>query len=192
MPIGTEAQFTAVYRAHHEDVLRFARRWAQPMNVHAIVGETLLAAWRRRRELPPRSPAVAVRHRTQRDNGDFRGEVASMVVHRGDDAFLCLTGSDGTGLSADTAAGESVTDGAPAPASTGLTARTPREPGQATAAPAAVAWPPYDPYRRRSPDRGTGLKRRSRTARLIQRPVLRPVEGASGTPPRRRAGQRRR
>lgn len=52
MPIDTEAQFTEVYRAHYEDVLRFVRRRAHPMNVDDIVGETFLAAWRRRCELP--------------------------------------------------------------------------------------------------------------------------------------------
>ncbi|MFF5302517.1 RNA polymerase sigma factor [Streptomyces sp. NPDC013161] len=52
MPIATEAQFTEVYRAHYEDVLRFVRRRAHPMNVDDVVGETFLAAWRRRRELP--------------------------------------------------------------------------------------------------------------------------------------------
>ncbi|MFF1452132.1 RNA polymerase sigma factor [Streptomyces sp. NPDC058274] len=52
MPIDTEAQFTDVYRAHYEDVLRFVRRRAHPMNVDDVVGETFLAAWRRRRELP--------------------------------------------------------------------------------------------------------------------------------------------
>lgn len=48
----TEAQFTEVYRAHYDDVRRFVRRRAEPMNVDDIVGETFLAAWRRRRELP--------------------------------------------------------------------------------------------------------------------------------------------
>ncbi|MGQ4385256.1 RNA polymerase sigma factor [Streptomyces sp. SAS_270] len=52
MPIDTEAQFTDVYRAHYEDVRRFVRRRADPMTVDDIVGETFLAAWRRRRELP--------------------------------------------------------------------------------------------------------------------------------------------
>lgn len=52
MPIDTEAQFTDVYRAHYEDVLRFVRRRAHPMAVDDIVGETFLAAWRRRHELP--------------------------------------------------------------------------------------------------------------------------------------------
>ncbi|MEW1648449.1 sigma-70 family RNA polymerase sigma factor [Streptomyces sp. NPDC091219] len=52
MPIATEAQFTEVYRAHYEDVLRFVRRRAHPMNVDDVVGETFLAAWRRRREAP--------------------------------------------------------------------------------------------------------------------------------------------
>ncbi|MFI6702598.1 RNA polymerase sigma factor [Streptomyces sp. NPDC050509] len=52
MPIQTEAQFTEVYRAHYEDLLRFVRRRAHPMNVDDIVGETFLTAWRRRSELP--------------------------------------------------------------------------------------------------------------------------------------------
>ncbi|WP_328440841.1 sigma-70 family RNA polymerase sigma factor [Streptomyces sp. NBC_00444] len=52
MPIDTEAQFTDVYRAHYEDVLRFVRRRAHPMNVDDIVAETFLTAWRRRRERP--------------------------------------------------------------------------------------------------------------------------------------------
>jgi RNA polymerase sigma factor (sigma-70 family) len=52
MPIDTEAQFTDVYRAHYEDVLRFVRRRAHPTNVDDIVAETFLTAWRRRRELP--------------------------------------------------------------------------------------------------------------------------------------------
>ncbi|MCA1219231.1 RNA polymerase sigma factor [Streptomyces sp. 8L] len=52
MPIDTEAQFTELYRANYEDVLRFVRRRAHPMNVDDIVGETFLAAWRRRREIP--------------------------------------------------------------------------------------------------------------------------------------------
>jgi DNA-directed RNA polymerase specialized sigma24 family protein len=55
MPIETEAQFTDEYRAHYEDVLRFVRRRAHPMNVDDIVGETFLAAWRDvpRRVAPP-------------------------------------------------------------------------------------------------------------------------------------------
>lgn len=52
MSIETEAQFTDAYRAHYEDVLRFVRRRADPGSVDDIVGETFLAAWRRRRELP--------------------------------------------------------------------------------------------------------------------------------------------
>jgi RNA polymerase sigma-70 factor (ECF subfamily) len=52
MTIDSEDEFTDVYRAHYEDVLRFVRRRAHPMNVDDIVGETFLAAWRRRRELP--------------------------------------------------------------------------------------------------------------------------------------------
>jgi RNA polymerase sigma-70 factor (ECF subfamily) len=52
MAIDTEDEFTDVYRAHYDDVLRFVRRRAHPMNVDDIVGETFLAAWRRRSELP--------------------------------------------------------------------------------------------------------------------------------------------
>ncbi|QKW08123.1 RNA polymerase sigma factor [Streptomyces sp. NA04227] len=52
MPIATEDQFTDVYRAHYEDVLRFVRRRAHPTNVDDIVGETFLAAWRRRHDIP--------------------------------------------------------------------------------------------------------------------------------------------
>ncbi|WP_416985541.1 RNA polymerase sigma factor [Streptomyces sp. T028] len=52
MPIENEDRFTEVYRAHYEDVLRFVRRRAHPMNVDDIVGETFLTAWRRRREVP--------------------------------------------------------------------------------------------------------------------------------------------
>ncbi|MEU6574890.1 sigma-70 family RNA polymerase sigma factor [Streptomyces sp. NPDC046805] len=52
MAIDSEDEFTDVYRAHYEDVLRFVRRRAHPMNVDDIVGETFLAAWRRRSELP--------------------------------------------------------------------------------------------------------------------------------------------
>ncbi|MGW3244747.1 RNA polymerase sigma factor [Streptomyces sp. NPDC001070] len=52
MAIDTEDEFADIYRAHYEDVLRFVRRRAHPMNVDDIVGETFLAAWRRRSELP--------------------------------------------------------------------------------------------------------------------------------------------
>jgi RNA polymerase sigma factor (sigma-70 family) len=52
MAIDTEDEFADVYRAHYDDVLRFVRRRAHPMNVDDIVGETFLAAWRRRSALP--------------------------------------------------------------------------------------------------------------------------------------------
>ena len=48
----TEAEFTEIYRTHYPDVLRFVRRRAHPLNVDDIVGETFLAAWRRRGDLP--------------------------------------------------------------------------------------------------------------------------------------------
>jgi RNA polymerase sigma factor (sigma-70 family) len=52
MAITTEAEFTELYRAQYPDLLRFVRRRAHPLNVDDIVGETFLAAWRRRGELP--------------------------------------------------------------------------------------------------------------------------------------------
>jgi RNA polymerase sigma-70 factor (ECF subfamily) len=52
MPIETEAQFTAVYRATYDDVRRFVRRRSCEESVDDIVGETFLTAWRRRGELP--------------------------------------------------------------------------------------------------------------------------------------------
>jgi RNA polymerase sigma factor (sigma-70 family) len=52
MAITSEAEFTEVYRASYSDLLRFVRRRAHPLNVDDIVGETYLAAWRRRAELP--------------------------------------------------------------------------------------------------------------------------------------------
>jgi RNA polymerase sigma factor (sigma-70 family) len=52
MAIPTEAEFIELYRAHYPDLLRFVRRRAHPLNVDDIVGETFLAAWRRRSELP--------------------------------------------------------------------------------------------------------------------------------------------
>lgn len=48
----TTDTFTALYDAHYSDVLRFVRRRAHPLVVDDIVGETFLAAWRRRAELP--------------------------------------------------------------------------------------------------------------------------------------------
>jgi RNA polymerase sigma factor (sigma-70 family) len=51
MAITTEAEFTAVYRAHYADVLRFVHRRANPMDVDDIVAETFLVAWRRRSDV---------------------------------------------------------------------------------------------------------------------------------------------
>lgn len=52
MAITTEAEYTEIYRANYVDVLRFVQRRAHPMSVDDIVGETFLAAWRRRTEVP--------------------------------------------------------------------------------------------------------------------------------------------
>jgi RNA polymerase sigma-70 factor (ECF subfamily) len=53
MAIETDAEFSAMYRAQYADVLAFVRRRAHPVQADDVVGETFLAAWRRRRELPP-------------------------------------------------------------------------------------------------------------------------------------------
>ena len=53
MAIETDAEFSAMYRAHYADVLAFVRRRAHPVQADDVVGETFLAAWRRRRDLPP-------------------------------------------------------------------------------------------------------------------------------------------
>lgn len=111
-----------MYLAHYEDALRFVRRRAHPMNVEDVVGETFLAAWRRRRELPEdarpwlfgtaRNLMLNANRGMRRQcldatdlngtgadpvisNADLRGKVASMVVTRGDVSAYCLAGSDG-------------------------------------------------------------------------------------------------
>ncbi|MGW2933149.1 RNA polymerase sigma factor [Streptomyces sp. NPDC001156] len=97
MAIDSEDEFTDVYRAHYEDVLRFVRRRAHPMNVDDIVGETFLAAWRRRSGLPedPRPwlfgtarNAMLNAHRGQRR----QTAVAVRVMENGgDDSYDGLT-----------------------------------------------------------------------------------------------------
>ncbi|MBA2807886.1 sigma-70 family RNA polymerase sigma factor [Streptomyces sp. KM273126] len=83
MPIDTEAQFTEVYRAHYEDVLRFVRRRAHPMNVDDIVGETFLTAWRRRRELPeePRPWLFGTARKVMLNAGRGMRRQTALVVH---------------------------------------------------------------------------------------------------------------
>lgn len=45
--------FEAMYRAHHDDLLRYAlRRVEQPTDAADVVAETMSVAWRRRRDLP--------------------------------------------------------------------------------------------------------------------------------------------
>lgn len=53
MAFDTDAEFSAMYRANYADVLAFVRRRAHPVHADDVVGETFLAAWRRRRDLPP-------------------------------------------------------------------------------------------------------------------------------------------
>ncbi|MEV6833179.1 sigma-70 family RNA polymerase sigma factor [Streptomyces sp. NPDC051133] len=93
MAIDSEDEFTDVYRAHYEDVLRFVRRRAHPMNVDDIVGETFLAAWRRRSELPedPRPwlfgtarNAMLNAHRGQRRQ---TAVAVRVMEHGGDDGY---------------------------------------------------------------------------------------------------------
>ncbi|MET9078662.1 sigma-70 family RNA polymerase sigma factor [Streptomyces sp. NPDC004232] len=83
MPIHTEAEFTDVYRAHYEDVLRFVRRRAHSMNVDDIVGETFLAAWRRRRELPahPRPWLFGVARNVMLNADRSARRQSALVVH---------------------------------------------------------------------------------------------------------------
>ncbi|MFC0436212.1 RNA polymerase sigma factor [Kutzneria buriramensis] len=52
MALETDAEFSAMYRAHYADVLAFVRRRAHPGQADDVVGETFLTAWRRRRDLP--------------------------------------------------------------------------------------------------------------------------------------------
>jgi RNA polymerase sigma factor (sigma-70 family) len=52
MTTPTEADFVVLYRENYSDVERFVARRADPARVDDIVGETFLAAWRRRAELP--------------------------------------------------------------------------------------------------------------------------------------------
>jgi RNA polymerase sigma factor (sigma-70 family) len=52
MDIRSEHAFTALYRQHYDDLLRFVRRRADDASVDDIVAETFLTAWRRRADLP--------------------------------------------------------------------------------------------------------------------------------------------
>lgn len=83
MPIDSEAEFTDVYRAHYDDVVRFVRRRAHPMNVDDIVGETFLAAWRRRRELPdnPRPWLFRTARNAMLNDGRGMRRRSALVVH---------------------------------------------------------------------------------------------------------------
>jgi RNA polymerase sigma factor (sigma-70 family) len=52
MSIRSRDDFSELYRTHYDDLLRFVRRRAPAATVDDIVGETFLAAWRRRQDLP--------------------------------------------------------------------------------------------------------------------------------------------
>jgi len=52
MAIRTEHEFTVLYLAHYDDVLRFVRRRAHEPAVDDIIAETFMTAWRRRTDLP--------------------------------------------------------------------------------------------------------------------------------------------
>jgi len=52
MDFRSEHAFTALYRLHYDDLLRFVRRRADEAAVDDIVAETFVTAWRRRTELP--------------------------------------------------------------------------------------------------------------------------------------------
>ncbi|MFJ4925059.1 RNA polymerase sigma factor [Streptomyces sp. NPDC088736] len=100
MAIDSEDEFTDVYRAHYEDVLRFVRRRAHPTHVDDIVGETFLAAWRRRGELPedPRPwlfgtarNTLLYAHRGQRRQ---TAVAVRVMEHGGDDSYDGTAASD--------------------------------------------------------------------------------------------------
>ena len=51
-PLTREARFRAIYDAHYEAVLRFARRRSTPDVADDVVSETFMVAWRRLDALP--------------------------------------------------------------------------------------------------------------------------------------------
>ena len=54
--VDSEERFTALYRAHHAAVLRYAARRTDPDTARDVVADTFLVAWRRLADLPA-SPA---------------------------------------------------------------------------------------------------------------------------------------
>ena len=52
MALRTESDFEAMYREHYPGVPRFVARRVEEAQIDDVVGETFLAAWRRRAELP--------------------------------------------------------------------------------------------------------------------------------------------
>lgn len=54
MGVTDLSDFEAMYRAHHDDLLRYAlRRVAHDVDAADVVAETMSIAWRRRADLPP-------------------------------------------------------------------------------------------------------------------------------------------
>lgn len=97
MSTEAEARYTEMYRAHYDDVLRFVRRRAHPMNVDDIVGETFLIAWRRRGEVPkhPRPWLFRTARNVMLNAGRGMHRQSALVV-RIQQAGTFTTADDGT------------------------------------------------------------------------------------------------
>ena len=89
-----EERFTALYRAHHAAVLRYATRRTDPDTARDVVADTFLVAWRRSTDLPA-SPSevepwlygVARRSLANAQRSHRRAErVAAQLAHERRDA----------------------------------------------------------------------------------------------------------
>ena len=84
-------RFTALYRAHHGAVLRYANRRTDPEPARDVVAETFLVAWRRMAEVPaepaealPWLYGVARRVLANSDRARRRSEhLAMRLLHQG-------------------------------------------------------------------------------------------------------------
>lgn len=89
-----QERFTALYRAHHGAVLRYASRRTDPEPASDVVAETFLVAWRRISEVPadpaqalPWLYGVARRALANSDRSRRRSEhLAARLLQRGDSA----------------------------------------------------------------------------------------------------------
>ena len=75
-----EADFVALYREHYADLKRFVARRVDPARVDDVVGETFLAAWRRRTELPPQPRPWLFRAARHTILNSYRGDRRQRAV----------------------------------------------------------------------------------------------------------------